>query len=131
MYVIRARVTTRVDAEAPNQVGMFELDDLHRQTYHTAVDSGDFAIAVGVDRDIGRVAVLVLAVTRRALDAAVVLGCAKSGMHIDVDVGHRFVAVPARDLLDHQFQLVQQLWIDCRVTRPLSLLIVVQEIADL
>src|SRR5205085_11897276 len=51
-------------------------------------------------------------------------------MDVDVDVRHCFVAVPASDLLDHQLQLVEKLRIDRRVARPLSLLIVVQEIAD-
>src|SRR5438270_13678874 len=102
MYVIRAGVTTGVDAQTPDQLRMFELDDLHGQTYHPAVDRGDFTVAVGVDRDVGGVAVLVLAVTRRALNSPVVLGGAKAGMHVDVDVGNRLVAVPAGDLLDPQ-----------------------------
>src|SRR5205814_6096793 len=102
----RAGVTTGVDAEASHQLRMFELDDLHRQTYHAAVDGGDAAVTVGVDRHVRRVTVLVLAVARGAPNAPIVLGSAKTGMHVDIDVGHRFVTVPARYLLNHQLQLV-------------------------
>jgi hypothetical protein len=130
MYVIGAGMARRVNAEAPDKLRVLQLDDLHRQTYHTAVDRGDFPIAVGVYRHIGGVTVLVLAVACRALDPSVMLGRAKSGMHIDFDVGNRLVAVPARDLLDNELQFVQQLRIHGRVARPHSLLVVIQKVTD-
>src|SRR6478752_2596329 len=123
MYVIRARVATRVDAETPHQVRVLELDDLHRQSYHAAVDRGDSSIAVCVDRHIRGVAVLVLAVARRPPNPPVMLGRPKSRMHIDLDV-HRLVPVPARDLRNHELKLVQQLGVDRGVARPHTLLVV-------
>ena len=56
---------------------------------------------------------------------------AEAGVHVDVDVSDGLVSVPAGDLLDHQLQLVQQLRVHRRVTRPHSPLIMVEKIADL
>src|SRR5258706_12963952 len=82
MYVIGAGMARRVNAEAPDKLRVLQLDDLHRQTYHAAVDRGDFPIAVGVYRHIGGVTVLVLAVACRALDPLGLLRRGKPGRHI-------------------------------------------------
>src|SRR5512141_550004 len=60
MHVIRAGVAGGVDAEAAHEIRVLQLDDLHRQTYHTAVDRGDFSVAVGIYGHVGGVTVLVL-----------------------------------------------------------------------
>ena len=73
---------------------------------------------------IGGVTVLVLAVARRTADPPIVLGRPEPGMDVDVDIRHSFLAVPARDLSDHELQLVQQFRVYRRVTRPLADLIV-------
>src|SRR5438876_8717816 len=131
MHVIRAGVTTGVDAKTPSQLRVVGLYDLHRQTYHRDVDRGDFPVAVRVYGHVGGVAVLVLAVARRAPNRPIVSRGTKSGMHIDIDGGDGFVTMPASNLLNHKLQLVEQLWIHRRVTRPHSLLIMVEKIADL
>jgi len=86
---------------------MFELNYLYGQTYHSGVNRGDSAVAIGVYRHIGGVAVLVLAVTRGALDAPIVFRRSEAGVDVDVDVRDGFVTVPASNLLDHELQLVQ------------------------
>src|SRR4051812_2257238 len=129
MHIIGAGVPARVDAKAADEVGVLELDDLRRQTYHPAVDRGDPAVAVGVDGHVGGVAVLVLAVARRALHPAVMLGCAEAGVDVDVDVGNGFVAMPAGDLLDDELELVEQLRVHRRIAGPDALLVVIQEVA--
>ena len=86
---------------------MFQLDDLYRQTYHATVDRGDFSVTIRVDGYVRRVTVLVLAVAGGAANSPIVRGRAKSGVHIEVDVGDRLVAVPARDLLNYQLEFVQ------------------------
>src|ERR1700694_2901412 len=128
MHVVGARVTAGVDAEPADQIRVLSLDDLPCQTYHATVDGGDFSVAVRVDRHIGRVPVLVLTVTRGAPDLPVMLGSAKSGMDVKLDVSNGLVAVPAGDLLNHQLELVQQLRVHSRVARPDPDLIVVKEI---
>src|SRR6185295_6169070 len=130
MHVIGAGVPRCVDAKASNELGMFELHYLYGQTYHSGVNRGDSAVAVGIDGYVRGVAVLVLAIAGRAANAAIVLRGAETGVNIDVDVGNRLVSMPTRDFLNHQLQLVQQLWIDSGVTGPDSNLVVVHEVTD-
>src|SRR5688572_22714476 len=131
VHVGGAGVTTRIDAESPDKIRVLELDDLHRQTYHTAVPRGEFSIPVGVDRDVRRVAVVVLAVAPRAPDPPIAVQRPEPGVHIDLDVGDSVGAVPPGDLRDHQLELVQQFRIHRCVARPHTPLIVIQEIRDL
>src|SRR5512132_3981801 len=130
MHVIGAGVTTGVDAESAHELRVLELDDLHRQTYHTAVDGGEFSVAVRVDGHIGRVTVLVLTVACGASNPAVVLRCPEPGVNVDINVGDGLVAVPACNLLNHELQLVEEFRVHRRIARPLSFLIVIQEVAD-
>ena len=51
-------------------------------------------------------------------------------MDIDVDIGDRLVAVPARYLLNHQLQLIEQLWIHRGITWPDANLVVIQKSTD-
>src|SRR5206468_10018601 len=81
MHVIGAGLPGGVDAEAPDKLRMLELHYLYGQTYHSGVNRGDSAVAVGIYRHIGGVAVLVLAVTGGALNAAIVLGSAETRVH--------------------------------------------------
>src|SRR4029078_9811690 len=62
MHIIRAGVPAGIGPEPAGEIRVLEVDDLRRQPYHPAVDRGDLAVAVGVDRDIGGIAVLVLAI---------------------------------------------------------------------
>src|SRR4051812_4964873 len=131
MHVIGARVPGSVDAQASDELGMFELNYLYGQTYHSGVNRGDSAVTIGINGHVGGVAVLVLTVARGAPDAPIVLGSAEAGVHVDVDVSDGLVSVPAGDLLDHQLQLVQQLRVHRRVTRPNADLVMIQEVANL
>ena len=129
--VVGARVPARVDAEPADKIRVLELHDLHSQTYHTAVDCGDFPIPIGVDGHIRGVAVLVLTVPRCAPNRPVVRRSPESRVDVYLDIGHRVRSVPARDLRDHELELVQQFRIHSRVARPHARLVVIQEVTDL
>ena len=82
MHIIGAGVTTGVDPEAADEIRVLQLDDLHRQTYHAAINRSDLAVAVGVDGDVGGVTVLVLTIAGGASHTTVVRGRAESGMDV-------------------------------------------------
>ena len=86
---------------------MLELHDLHRKSNHPAVDGSVPAVAIRIDGDVGCITVLVLAVLRRAPDAAIVIRRPKTGVYIESQlniVGGS--AMPSRELGDDELYLV-------------------------
>src|SRR4029079_2772063 len=63
--VRRVVCRARVQPQTADEIGMFVLDLIHRANHKSLITRGDAPIAVGVDRQVGRVAVLMYAVARR------------------------------------------------------------------
>src|SRR5687767_14832799 len=62
----------RVQPQSTRELGVRLLDDIHRPCDELEVGGGEPSIAVGIDRDVGGVAILVAAVLGGAAHAAVV-----------------------------------------------------------
>src|SRR5688500_9225890 len=72
--VCRSGMPAGVNPEPAHQMRVLELHDLDRKSDHPAVDGGVSAVPVGIDGHVGGVAVLMLAVLRRALHPAIMIG---------------------------------------------------------
>ena len=105
---------------------MLQLDDLHCEPYHPAVDGSVLPVPVRVDRDIGGITVLMLAVSRCTRNRPVVIGRSESRVHVEgkMNVVDR-AAMPSRDFRDHQLELVEETRTHSGITRPALLRIMI------
>src|SRR6185503_16703083 len=76
--------TAVVESHPAHEVGVVLLDGVDCPRDEARVGERDATIAVAVDRDIRRVAVLVAAVARGALDAPVVQRRAEAGVDVEL-----------------------------------------------
>src|SRR6266542_1427872 len=127
---VRAGAGADIEPKSPYEIRVLEFHNLYCEAHHPSIHRREFTVAIRVYHHVGGVAVLVLAVLRRALHAAVVLGSAESGVHIDVQIDLRAVAVPPRDLGNDELELVEKSRTHRRIPRPHVLLVVIQEVAD-
>src|SRR5262245_1193268 len=97
---IRVRAAT-VAPEPAHQAGVVLFHGVHGLLDEARVGGGDAPIAVRVDRDIGRVTILVAAIARGAPDSAIMEGRAEPRVNAGVEANAFFPTMPPRDLGEH------------------------------
>ena len=104
------------------------FDTFHRQHHQQLVGHRDAPVAVGVDRHVRRVTVLVPAVARRAGDPRVVRRRAKPRVHVHHEPG----AHAAAKVREHQLELVQKARVQHNVLGPhVALIVMRHEVGEL
>src|SRR5205807_7765454 len=81
-HIRRTVAIAGVDTKPANQIGVYFLHRIHRRCDDLAIEARDAAVAVGVDDDVRGIAILMPAVTRRALNLGVVRWRPKARVHV-------------------------------------------------
>src|SRR5688572_24072073 len=129
VHVCRTCMTARVDTQPPYELGVLQFHYLDRQPDHPTVDRAVTSVAVCIDGHVSRIAVLMLAVLRGTANTAVMVRRAETRLHIERQTDFAAgLAMPARELADHQLDLVEQARAHSGVAWPRFLAVVIQEI---
>ena len=131
MYVRRMVVRAGVEPKTPDEVRVLFFHLLDGALNESFILQRHASVAVGVDCDVGRIAMLVPAVGRGAPDSVVMRWCPETAVHVKCHLsfqpGPRSDVGMFADLRQNQLQLVEQPRIQRHVLGPYVTLAVMRE----